>query len=151
MPWITNYKHKIEEKSTKSSQSSSKVVGLGPADLWEFPTLAMIRHPARRLGERCLTRVTRACTIPSVVGSVNTGAVAIHGKYRSSVVNKSIVISIIDRNVYRWVTAKRWFSQHDQKRRPIRSAASDCLRFTNGRTKCDTKTAQINKKNRFYD
>ena len=25
------------------------------------------------------------------------------------------------------------------------------LRFTNGRTKCDTKTAQISKKNRFYD
>ena len=45
MPWITNYKHKIEEKSTKSSQSSSKVVGLGPADLWEFPTL-----PIRPLG-----------------------------------------------------------------------------------------------------
>ena len=39
MPWITNHKHKIEEKSTKSSRSSSKVVGLGPADLWEFPTL----------------------------------------------------------------------------------------------------------------
>ena len=41
MLWISNHKHKIEEKSTKSSQSSSKVVGLGPADLWEFPTLGM--------------------------------------------------------------------------------------------------------------
>ena len=39
MAWISNHKHKIEEKSTKSSQSSSKVVGLGLADLWEFPTL----------------------------------------------------------------------------------------------------------------
>ena len=39
MPWIVNHKHKIEEKSTKSSRSSSKVVGLGPAHLWEFPTL----------------------------------------------------------------------------------------------------------------
>ena len=39
MAWITNDKHKIEEKSTKSSRSSSKVVGLGLADLWEFPTL----------------------------------------------------------------------------------------------------------------
>ena len=39
MPWISNHKHKIEEKSTKSSQSSSKVVGLGLAGLWEFPTL----------------------------------------------------------------------------------------------------------------
>ena len=84
-------------------------------------------HPVRRLGERCLASVTRACGIPSVVGSVNTGAVVIHGKYRSSEVNKSIVISIINRNVYRWATAKRWFSQHDQKRRPIRSVASDCL------------------------
>ena len=89
----------------------------------------MIRHPGRRLGERCLASVTRAYAIPSVVGIVNTGTVVIHGKYRSSEVNKSIGISIIDRNVYRWVTAKRWFSQHDQKRR-------------HGRTKCDTKTAQ---------
>ena len=54
----------------------------------------MIRHPVRRLGERCLASVTRACAIPSVVGSVNTGAVVIHGKYRSSEVNKLIVISI---------------------------------------------------------
>ena len=73
----------------------------------------MIRHPVRRLGERCLASVTRACAIPSVVAFVNTGAVVIHGKYRSSEVNKTIVISIIDRNVYRWVTAKRWFSQLD--------------------------------------
>ena len=36
---LKNHKHKIEEKSTKSSWSSSKVVGLGLADLWEFPTL----------------------------------------------------------------------------------------------------------------
>ena len=42
MPWISNHKHKIKEKSTNSSRSSSKVVGLGPADLWEFPTLPMI-------------------------------------------------------------------------------------------------------------
>ena len=28
---------------------------------------------------------------------------------------------------FRCVTAKRWPSQHDQKRRPIRSVASDCL------------------------
>ena len=35
---------KIEEKSTKSSQSSSKVVGLGPADLWKFPTLILVDH-----------------------------------------------------------------------------------------------------------
>ena len=39
MPWISNHEHKIKEKLTKSSRSSSKVVGLGPADLWEFPTL----------------------------------------------------------------------------------------------------------------
>ena len=38
-----NHKLKIEEKSTKSSQSS-KVVGLGPADLWEFPTLILVDH-----------------------------------------------------------------------------------------------------------
>ena len=39
MLWISNHKHEIEEKSTKSSQSSSKIVGLGPANLWEFPRL----------------------------------------------------------------------------------------------------------------
>ena len=54
----------------------------------------MIRRPVRRLGERYLASVTRACAIPSVVGNVNTGAVVIHGKYWSSEVNKSIVISI---------------------------------------------------------
>ena len=42
--WISNHKHKIEEKSTKSSRSSSKVVGLGPADLWEFPTLFPLKQ-----------------------------------------------------------------------------------------------------------
>ena len=75
----------------------------------------MIWHPVRRLGERCLASVTRACAIASVVGIVNTGAVVIHGKYRSSEVNKSIVISIIDRNVYRWVMEKRCFSQKEVK------------------------------------
>ena len=40
MPWISNHKHKIEEKSTKSSHSSSKVVGLGLVDWCEFPTLS---------------------------------------------------------------------------------------------------------------
>ena len=39
MPWISNHKHEIEEKSTKISQSSSKVVYLGLADMWQFPTL----------------------------------------------------------------------------------------------------------------
>ena len=39
MAWISNHKHKIKEKSTKSSRSSSKVVGLGLMDLWEFPLL----------------------------------------------------------------------------------------------------------------
>ena len=39
MHWFLNYKHKLEEKSTKSSRSSSKVVGLRLADLWEFLTL----------------------------------------------------------------------------------------------------------------
>ena len=39
MSWIANHKYKIKEKSMKNSQSSSKVVGLGPADLWEFLTL----------------------------------------------------------------------------------------------------------------
>ena len=41
MPWIANHKHKIEEKSIKSFQSSSKVVGLELADPWEFPTLGI--------------------------------------------------------------------------------------------------------------
>ena len=71
--------------------------------------VAIIRHSGRRLG--CKHR----------------GAVVIHGEYCSFEVNKSIVISIIDRNIYRWVRPKRWFSEHDQERRPIRSVASDCL------------------------
>ena len=33
MPWISNHKHKIEEKSTESSQFSSKDVSLRLADL----------------------------------------------------------------------------------------------------------------------
>ena len=40
MPEIWNHKHEIEEKSSKSSRPSSKVVGLGLADLWEFPTIS---------------------------------------------------------------------------------------------------------------
>ena len=40
---ISNHKHKIEEKSTKSSQSSSKVVGIGLVDWCEFPTLPVMR------------------------------------------------------------------------------------------------------------
>ena len=39
MASISNNKHKIEEKSTRSSRSSSKVVGLWLADLWAFPAL----------------------------------------------------------------------------------------------------------------
>ena len=39
MPWIWNHKHKIEEKSRKSTWSSPKVVGLERAEMWEFPTL----------------------------------------------------------------------------------------------------------------
>ena len=36
MELISNHKRKIEEQSPKSSMSSSKVVGLEMADLWEF-------------------------------------------------------------------------------------------------------------------
>ena len=53
MPWITIHEHKIEEKSTKSSQSSSKVVGLGPADLWEFPTLVGCYNSWANLRSSC--------------------------------------------------------------------------------------------------
>ena len=42
MAWISNHKHEIEEKSTKISRSSSKVVGIRLVDLWEFPTLILI-------------------------------------------------------------------------------------------------------------
>ena len=83
-------------------------------ELWrsDYPTISsQIGWPS----------VIRAWPIP------NRGTVVIHGKYRSSEGNKSIVISIINRNVYRWFTAKRYFNQHNQERRPIRSVASDCL------------------------
>ena len=41
MPWISNDKYKIEEKSTKCSQSS-KVISLKLLDWHEFPTLIKI-------------------------------------------------------------------------------------------------------------
>ena len=39
MSWISNHKHKIEEKSTKSSQSSSKVVSRGPVGISNTATV----------------------------------------------------------------------------------------------------------------
>ena len=113
----------------------------------------MIWHPGCRLVEQCLASVTRACTIPSVVDIVNTDAVVIHGKYRSCEVNKSVVILIIDRNAYWWVTTKRWFSQHDKKRRPVRSVASDCLTeiYNTVALNMIKKKHKINNKNSFYD
>ena len=47
MPWISNHKHEIEEKSTKCSLFSSEVVDLRLADLWEYPTLDT--HPISTL------------------------------------------------------------------------------------------------------
>ena len=44
MPWISNRKHKIKEKSTKISQSSSKIVGLGPVDLWEIQHWCWVKN-----------------------------------------------------------------------------------------------------------
>ena len=85
-----------------------------------------LADPGRRLGNRRLAGVTtiRACVFPSVVWVINRCAAAIHRKYRSSGVNKSIVISIIDRNVHRWFTA---ILTINQKRRPIRLVNSDGL------------------------
>ena len=84
-----------------------------------------------RLGGPLSASVTRRMRDPECCRNCRhrrgRGTAVIQRKYRSSEVNESIVISITDRNVYRWVTAKRWFSKHDQKRRPIRSVASDCL------------------------
>ena len=89
----------------------------------------------RRLGDRRLASVTliRTCTFPNVIRIVNRGTAAIHRKYRSSNVNESIAISIIDRNIHRWITAKLKFSR---ERRLIRSVASDCL--TNNDKECLT-------------
>ena len=88
-------------------------------------------NSGRRLGDPFSASVTRRMRDPECCRHCKhrrgRGTAVIQRKYRSSEVNKSIVISITDRNVYRWVTAKRWFSKHDQKRRPIRSVASDCL------------------------
>ena len=88
-------------------------------------------NSGRRLGGPLSASVTRRMRDPECCWDCKhrrgRGTAVIQRKYRSSEVNKSIVISITDWNVYRWVTAKRWFSEHDQKRRPIRSVASDCL------------------------
>ena len=43
MAWISNHKQKIEEKLTKRSRFTSKVFGIGLADLWEFQTLGIKR------------------------------------------------------------------------------------------------------------
>ena len=69
------------------------------------------------------------------------GAVGIHRKYQSFGANKSIVISIIDRDFHRRFTAKRLFSQAN---RLIPSAASDGLTdmYNDRPTNCDTKAAQ---------
>ena len=61
-----------------------------------------------------------ACPFPNVIGIVNRGTTAIHRKYQSSDLNKSIAISIIDRHVHRWFAAKLTFGQ---ERRLIRSVA----------------------------
>ena len=88
-------------------------------------------YSGRGLGGPLSAGVTRCMRDPKCCRDCKhrrgRGTAVIQRKYQSSEVNKSIVISITDRNVYRWVTAKRWFSKHDQKRRPIRSVASDCL------------------------
>ena len=58
MPWISNHKHKVKEKSTKSSRSSSKVVGLKPMDLLQFPTLyTYYKIPTQLFSERLLQYV----------------------------------------------------------------------------------------------
>ena len=58
MAWISNHKHKIEEKSTKIFRSSSKVVGFGPADLWEFPTLILAQtHHKLLCGQDTFPRI----------------------------------------------------------------------------------------------
>ena len=88
-------------------------------------------NSGRRLGGLLSASVTRRMRDPECCRGCKhrrgRGTAVIQRKYWSSEVNKSIVISITDLNVYRWVTAKRWFSKHDQKRRPIRSVASDFL------------------------
>ena len=67
MAWVSNRKHKIEEKSTKSFRSSSKVVGLGLAGLWEFPTL-VVRISSdtvtENYGQVWLQFVMTACVFP---------------------------------------------------------------------------------------
>ena len=64
MPSISNHKYKIEEKSTKSFQFSSKVVGLGPVDLWEFPTLHMVSLGIIKLNRKWLG--TYGCVLSTV-------------------------------------------------------------------------------------
>ena len=66
MPWNTNHKHKIEEKSTKSSWSSSKVVSYGPADLWEFPTLIMTGNAPTTSEWSTLLLPTKLCLISEI-------------------------------------------------------------------------------------
>ena len=84
-------------------------------------------NSGRRLGGPLSASVTRRMRDPECCRDCKhrrrRGTAVIQRQYRSSEVSKSIT----DRNVYRWVTAKRWFSKHDQKRRQIRSVASDSL------------------------
>ena len=51
----------------------------------------------------------RKCVFPNVVRIVSRGTAAIHRKYQSSDVNKSISKSIIDQNAHRWFVAKLQF------------------------------------------
>ena len=67
-----------------------------------------------RLGGPLSASVTRRMRDPECCRDCKhrrgRGTAVIQRKYRSSEVNKSIVILITDRNVYWWVMAKRWFS-----------------------------------------
>ena len=77
MPWISNHKHKIEEKSTKSSRSSSKVVGLGLADLWEFPTLPGLTRLSSKMPWMALSCANGSSgTLATPRYSVSSGSVS---------------------------------------------------------------------------
>ena len=79
-----------------------------------------------RLGSQIGWAVPRECNTVHACsqmssGLVNRGTAAIHRKYGSSDVNKSIAITIINWHVHRWFAAKLTFGQ---ERRRIRSVAS---------------------------
>ena len=116
MPWIWNHKHKIEEKSTKSSWASSKVVGLRPADLWKFATLYITWwYPLRRVNSLSLSDTYDSINWAIISSDIN---LLVPGRYGSNF--QSIIFKVIVQNrslCFHCQIALRWMPMNFTNKR----------------------------------